>query len=184
MPAHALSAQERAQILRVANEPRFAELPPARIVPMLADEGIYIASESSFCRVLRAHGQSCHRGRAQAPQRRRPPTTHIATAARQVWCWDMTFLPAAALGRWFYLYLILDVYSRKIVGWEVQESDSSDYAVDLVRRTALAEGLHALAHKPVLHGDNGSTLKATTSAGHAALVGYQILVLAPARQRR
>jgi len=161
-PAHALSAQERAQILQVANEARFAELPPARIVPMLADEGVYIASESSFCRVLRAHGQSCHRGRAKAPQRRRPATTHIATAPRQVWCWDMTFLPATVLGQWYYLYLILDVYSRKIVGWEVHQSDSSDYAVELLRRTALAEGLHALAHKPVLHGDNGSTLKATT----------------------
>jgi transposase InsO family protein len=160
MPTPALSAQERAQILSVANEPRFAELPPARIVPMLADEGVYIASESSFNRVLRAHRQSSHRGRVKAPQRRRPPTTHIATAPRQVWCWDMTFLPAAVLGRWF--YLILDLYSRKIVGWEAHESDSSDYAVDLLRRTALAEGLHALAHKPVLHGDNGSTLKATT----------------------
>jgi transposase InsO family protein len=129
---------------------------------MLADEGVYIASESSFTRVLRAHGQSCHRGRAKAPQRRRPPTTHVATAPRQLWCWDMSFLPASVMGRWFYLYLILDIYSRKIVGWEVHDSDSSDHAVDLLRRTALAEGLHSLAHKPVLHGDNGSTLKATT----------------------
>jgi len=160
--AHALSAEERAEILRVANEPRFADMPPARIVPMLADEGVYLASESSFCRVLRAQGQSGHRGRAKAPQRRRPPSTHVASGPRELWCWDMTFLPAATVGRWFYLYLILDVYSRKIVGWEVHATDSSDYAVDLVRRTALNEGLHALAHKPVLHGDNGSTLKATT----------------------
>ena len=78
--------------MRVANEPRFAELPPARIVPMLADEGIYIASESSFHRVLRAHGQTHHRGRARAPQRMRPPSTHVATAINQVWTWDMTFL--------------------------------------------------------------------------------------------
>lgn len=55
-PAHALSEAEREEILRIANEPRFAELPPARIVPMLADEGVYVASESSFSRVLRAHG--------------------------------------------------------------------------------------------------------------------------------
>ena len=61
LPAHALSIQERQQILRIANEPRFAELPPARIVPMLADEGTYIASESSFSRVLRTHGQARHR---------------------------------------------------------------------------------------------------------------------------
>ena len=92
-PAHALSVAERAEVLRVANEPRFADMPPARIVivPMLADEGVYIASESTFARVLREHGQTTHRGRAKAPRAGRPPTTHIAGAAREVWCWDMTY---------------------------------------------------------------------------------------------
>jgi transposase InsO family protein len=162
VPTHALSAEERAHIVQIANEPRFAELPPARIVPMLADEGTYIASESSFNRVLRAHGQMRHRGRAKTPQRRRPPSTHIATAPRQLWCWDVTFLAGQVAGQWFYLYLILDVYSRKIVGFEVHETDSSDHAVDLLRRTALAEGVHGLLNKPVLHSDNGATVKATT----------------------
>jgi len=161
-PSHALSEAERAQVLAVANEARFAAVPPARIVPVLADQGIYLASESSFSRVLKAHGQTAHRGRAKAPKQRRPPTTHIATGPRQVWCWDMTYLPAQVLGRWFHLYLILDLYSRKIVGWEVHDSDHADHAAHLVRRTALAEGIAALANKPVLHGDNGSTLKATT----------------------
>jgi putative transposase len=161
-PEHALSLAERAELLRVANEPRFADVPPARIVPMLADEGVYLASESSFGRVLREQGQSCHRGRAKAPRATRPPTTHIATAPRQVWCWDMTFLPALVLGRWFHLYLILDLYSRKIVGWEVHDTDDSNHAAHLVRRTALSEGIATLAEKPILHGDNGSTLKATT----------------------
>ena len=162
MPVHALSEVERAQLLDVANEPRFANVPPARIVPMLADEGVYLASESTFSRVLRAEGQTAHRGRAKAPRAVRPPTTHIATGPRQVWCWDMTYLPAQVLGRWFHLYLILDLYSRKIVGWEVHDSDHSDHAVHLVRRTALAEGIASQETKPVLHGDNGSTLKATT----------------------
>lgn len=161
-PGHALSEAERAQVLAVANEPRFASVPPARIVPMLADEGVYLASESTFSRVLKAHGQTAHRGRAKAPKAVRPPTTHIATEPRQVWCWDMTYLPAQVMGRWFYLYLILDLYSRKIVGWEVHEADHADHAAHLVRRTALAEGIAAMATKPVLHGDNGSTLKATT----------------------
>ena len=161
-PAHALSAGERQRILEVANEPRFAELPPARIVPILADEGTHIASESSFSRVLRAHGQVRHRGRSKAPQRSRPPSTHVATGPRQLWCWDLTFLASQVLGRWFYLYLILDVYSRKIVGFDVHETDSADHAVDLLRRTALSEGIHTLARKPVLHGDNGATMKATT----------------------
>jgi transposase InsO family protein len=157
-----LSQAERAELLRVANEPRFAAVPPARIVPMLADEGVYLASESSFSRVLRAQGQSAHRGRAKAPRAVRAPTTHIATAARAVWCWDMTYLPASVIGLWFHLYLILDLYSRKIVGWEVHDSDDADHAAHLVHRTALAEGIAALSTKPVLHGDNGSTLKATS----------------------
>jgi transposase InsO family protein len=123
---------------------------------------VYIASESTFCRILRAHGQNAHRGRAKAPKASRPPTTHVATAPRQVWTWDATFLPAAVIGRWFYLYLILDIYSRKIVGWEVHDTDDADHAAHLVQRTALAEGIHAMAEKPVLHGDNGATLKATT----------------------
>jgi transposase InsO family protein len=161
-PGHALSQAERTELLRVANEPRFANVPPARIVPMLADEGVYLASESTFSRVLREQGQTSRRGRAKAPRATRPPTTHIATAPRQVWCWDMTYLPALVLGGWFHLYLILDLYSRKIVGWEVHDTDNADHAAHLVRRTALSEGIVTLLDKPVLHGDNGSTLKATT----------------------
>ena len=162
VPSHALSLDERAALLAVANEPRFASVPPARIVPMLADEGVYLASESSMARVLKAHGQSARRGRAKAPKASRPPTTHIATAPGQVWCWDMTYLPARVMGRWFHLYLILDLYSRKIVGAEVHDRDDSDHAVHLVRRTALAESIATADTRPVLHGDNGSTLKATT----------------------
>jgi transposase InsO family protein len=161
-PSHALSPAERAALLAVANEPRFASVPPARIVPMLADEGVYLGSESSMARVLREHGQNARRGRAKAPKASRPPTTHIATAPGQVWCWDMSYLPAYVMGRWFHLYLILDLYSRKIVGAEVHDTDDSANAVHLVRRTALAEGIAAMTTKPVLHGDNGSTLKATT----------------------
>ena len=129
---------------------------------MLADEGVYLASESTFAQVFRGYGQAARRGQAKAPRAQRPPTTHIATAARQVWCWDMTYLPATVIGRWFHRYLILELYSRKIVGWEVRAHDSSDHAVHLVRRTALAEGIAALTDKPVLHGDNGSMRKDTT----------------------
>jgi putative transposase len=161
-PSHALSPEERAALLAVTNQPRFAAVPPARIVPMLADEGVYLGSESSMARVLKAHGQNTRRGRAKTPKATRPPTTHIATAPGQVWCWDMTYLPAVVMGRWFHLYLILDLYSRKIVGAEVHDSDDADHAVHLVRRTALAESIATLDSKPVLHGDNGSTLKATT----------------------
>lgn len=161
-PARALSAAERAVVLSIANEPRFADVPPARIVPMLADEGTYIASESTFARILRAEGQAEHRGRAKPPQASRAPTTHVAHAPGQVWCWDMTYLRSRVVGRWFHLYLILDLFSRKIIGWEVHDTDDAEHAAHLVRRTAWAEGIAAGDAKPVLHGDNGATLKATT----------------------
>jgi putative transposase len=169
-PSHALTAAERARIIAVANEPRFAETPPARIVPALADEGTDIASESSFHRVLRVAGQMNRRGRARPS---RPPSTHIATRPGEVWCWDMTFLPAQVQGRWFYLDLLLDLFSRKVVGFEVHETDSADHAAHLARRTALAEGAHAMSAKPVLHGDNGATLKATTVLAMLAWLGIQ-----------
>jgi transposase InsO family protein len=162
VPPHALSPAERARIVAMANEPRFADMPPARIVPALADEGVYLASEASFHRVLREHGQMSRRGRARPPRTSAPPRTHVATAPRQVWCWDVTFLPAQVQGRWFYLYLILDLYSRKVVGFEVHETDSAEHAAHLAKRTALAEGVHTMPTRPVLHGDNGATLKATT----------------------
>jgi transposase InsO family protein len=149
-------------MVELANQPRFASTPPARIVPVLADEGIYLASEASFHRVLREHGQMRRRGRARPPRAAGPPSTHVAIAPGQVWCWDVTFLPARVQGRWFYLFLILDLYSRKIIGHEVHETDQAEHAAHLVRRTALAEGIHAHAHRPVLHGDNGSSMKGTT----------------------
>jgi putative transposase len=161
-PQHALSEAERARIVALANEPRFASTPPARIVPALADEGVYVASEASFHRVLRDHGQMQPRGRARPPRTVGPPSTHVATAPGQVWCWDVTFLKAQVQGRWFYLSLILDLWSRKIVGYEVHETDQAEHAAHLVRRTALAESIHARPLRPVLHGDNGPSVKATT----------------------
>jgi transposase InsO family protein len=146
---------------------------------MRADEGRYLASESSFHRILKAHGQTQRRGRAKPPVARRVPTTHIATAPGQVWCWDVTWLPSRVTGRWFYLYLILDLYSRKIVGHEVHETESADQAAQLLKRTALAEGIHARTERPVLHGDNGAALKGTT-----VLAMLHWLGIAPSYSRR
>ena len=101
-PAHQLSESERTEVLRVCSEPRFASLPPSQIVPRLADEGVYLASESSFYRVLHAAGQQQHRGRADAPSRK-APTSHEATGPNQVWCWDITYVPSGVRGLYFYL---------------------------------------------------------------------------------
>jgi putative transposase len=177
-PRHALSEAERARMVELANAPRFASTPPARIVPALADEGVYVASEASFHRVLRDHGQMRRRGRARPPRTVGPPSTHVATAPGQVWCWDVTFLKARVQGCWFYLFLILDLWSRKIVGYEVHETDQAEHAAHLVRRTALAEGIHARALRPVLHGDNGPSVKATTVAAMLHWLG-----IAPSHSR-
>jgi transposase InsO family protein len=96
----------------------------------------------------------------------------------------MTYLQAQVQGRWFYLYLISDLYSRKVVGWEIHDRDDAEHAVHLVKRTAFAEGIHGRATKPVLHGDNGSTLKATTVLAMLNWLKGETVVLAPARLGR
>lgn len=176
-PAHQLSEAECAEVLRVCSEPRFASLPPSQIVPRLADEGVYLASESSFYRVLHAAGQQQHRGRADAP-RRKAPTSHEATGPNQVWCWDITYLPSGVRGLYFYLYLILDLYSRKIVGWEVHATESGEHAATLLRRTALSEAIQTWRAPLVLHADNGSPMKSAT-----LLVTLQWLGVTPSHSR-
>lgn len=158
-PASKLSDDECAQILAVANSAEFGSLPPSQIVPTLADRGVFIASESSFYRVLKAASQQHHRGRARKPTSR-VVTSHCAAGPNQVWCWDITWLPAAVKGQYYYWYMVLDIFSRKIVGQEVHVAESAELASLLMRRTSLAEGL---AGRPlVLHSDNGSAMKGST----------------------
>lgn len=159
-PANKLSAAECAAVLEVCNSKEFASLPPSQIVPKLADQGQYLASESSFYRILRADGQQHHRGRAKPPVRRKPPTSYQASAPCEVWTWDITWMPGPVAGLFFYLYLIVDIFSRKIVGWEVHEREGAELAAVLIRRAVLAEG--CIARPLVLHADNGSPMKGAT----------------------
>jgi putative transposase len=157
--ANQLSEDERQRLLAVTNAPEFRSLPPSQIVPALADRGEYLASESTFYRVLRAEGQLQRRGRARPPTRT-APKAHRATAPNQLWSWDITYLATTVRGAFFYLYLILDVYSRKIVGLEVFEVESAEHATTVVRRAYLREGI---AGQPlVLHSDNGAPMKGAT----------------------
>lgn len=161
-PANKLTEQERQHILMTANQPEFAQMSPKQIVPTLADQGVYIASESTFYRVLREANQLAHRGKAKPATKRRPLPLQ-ANSPKQVWSWDITYLATNIKGMFFYLYLIMDIFSRKIVGWEVYETESAEHAAQVVRKAYLREGV-----KPddlVLHSDNGSPMKAATMLG-------------------
>lgn len=156
VPAHQLSDEERQYLLAVANEPAHAQMTPHQIVPKLADEGIFLASESTFYRVLKAARQTTHRGRSKAPQRR-APTTHCATGPNQVWCWDITWMPSTVKGRYFYWYMVKDIHSRLLVANEVHDAESADHAGDLLRKACLRE--RTVGRPLVLHSDNGSAMK-------------------------
>lgn len=158
-PNNALSNKERDRVLAIANGPDYRDLSPKQIVPRLADQGTYVASESTFYRVLHQAAQVRPRGRAKPPQKR-PIPSHVATAPNRVWVWDITYLPTIVRGEFFYLYLMLDLFSRKIVGWEVYEVESMDLSSSLLQTTLAAEAVDG--HDLVVHADNGGPMKGST----------------------
>ncbi len=158
-PKNKLSAAERQKVLDVANLPEFRNLSPKQIVPKLADRKQYVASESTFYRVLREEKLMAHRGRAKAPTSQ-PPAEHRATGPGQVWSWDITYLRSPVAGMYFYLYLFVDVWSRKIVAYDVYEVECTDLASELLEEALVREGL---VHVDlVLHSDNGTPMKGAT----------------------
>ncbi len=159
-PKNQLTDLERQRIIKVANEPSYADLPPSKMVPLLADEGRYIASESTFYRVLKAANQLQHRQRPKPARQIKKPRALSATAANQLYSWDITYLPTRVLGLFFYLYLVLDIYSRKIVGWQIYEIESSALAADLMTDICQREGIQR--NQVTLHSDNGSPMKGAT----------------------
>lgn len=159
-PINKLSQEERLNILQICNESEFANLPPSQIVPILLDRGIYIASESTFYRVLKSANQLKHRGRDKAKTKITKPTSFTAKKANEVWSWDISYCPSRVKGQYYYLYMIEDIYSRKIVGWEVHDCESGDHAATLLERTVWAE--KCLKSRLVLHSDNGAPMKSIT----------------------
>ena len=159
VPANALTPAERATLLAVVNSPEYCDLPPKQVVPRLADEGRYVGSESTIYRVLRAEGQNAHRGRAK-PRTARKVDAHVANDANQVWSWDITYLQSSVRGRFFYLYLVEDVWSRRIVGFEVHAEECMVASSALVRATCAAENIDPKGL--VLHSDNGGPMKGST----------------------
>jgi len=159
IPHNKLTKEEQKIILETVNQPKYANLSPSTIVPMLADEGQYLASESTIYRLLRKEKQLRHRGSSK-PRKICKPRAITATAPNQVYSWDITYLKSTLKGTFFYLYLIMDIYSRKIVGWQVYERESSEYASDVLEDACLAEGIKK--NQVILHSDNGSPMKGAT----------------------
>lgn len=158
-PRNKLSADEIATVVRLASSVEYRDLSPNQIVPRLADEGEYVASESSFYRILRAKNLLAHRDAARPSIPRTPPRLR-ATAPNQVWSWDITYLLSRIRGVFFRLYMIEDIWSRKIVGWAVHETESTELAAKLFVETCEQLGVDPTGL--ALHADNGGPMKGST----------------------
>jgi len=174
-PSNKLGEEEREEIVKVANSPGYSDMPPCRIVPALADSGRYIASESSFYRVLKQRGQMTHR-HSSKPRSKKKPREIKAQGPNQVYSWDITWIPARIAGMYFYLYMVMDIYSRKIVGWQVYEKESSALAADLMTDICQREGV--CPDQVTLHSDNGAAMR-----GEVLLVTLQRLGVIPSFSR-
>ncbi len=158
-PRNKLSNAERERLVAVATSEPYRDLSPKQIVPRLADAREYIASESTMYRVLRAHKLMTHRGKTKPPVSR-PRAEHVASGPCHVWSWDITYLRTPVRGQYFYLYLMMDVWSRKIVGFAVHDVECTDLASVLLRSAIESEGCDA--SELVLHADNGGPMKGAT----------------------
>lgn len=159
-PGNALTVAEEGQVLAVTTSPRYAGLSPKQVVPQLADEGLYLASESTIYRLQRKRG---FRSVARAIERvhvTRSTAVHRASGPNQVWSWDITWLPTVVRGQYFYLYLVMDVWSRRIVGWTIAASESAATAAELVTRICQEGRIDPTGL--VLHSDNGGPMRGST----------------------
>lgn len=159
-PPNALTTSEEVQVVQLLTSDRFRTVSPKQLVPLLADEGVYLASESTLYRIQRRH-------RLRQPERTtgrkleaRANRIHRATGINQVWSWDITWLPTVIRGRFLYLYLMMDVWSRRIVGWTIADKESSEIASALVKQACRDQG--ADPQGLVLHSDNGIPMRGST----------------------
>lgn len=156
---NAFSTQERQEILERINQPDYADLCPAQIVCQAADKGDFIASESTMYRILNEAKQNKRRGREACAKKRIKPE-YVAKAPNQVWVWDITYLPLSVRGHYAYLYLFMDLFSRKIVGWKICESESMEESSRLMAGLAVELGVAGTGL--TLHSDNGGPMKGST----------------------
>jgi len=159
IPKNKLTPEERIQIISILNSKKYTDLPPHQIIPKMADQNFYIASESSFYRILKEEKLNAHRVKAKTKTRKKP-APYIASNSNEVWSWDITYLARTIKGTFFYLYMIVDIFSRKIVGYEVYEAESAEYASEVAKAAYKSENING--KKVVLHSDNGSPMKGAT----------------------
>jgi putative transposase len=174
-PANKLTTNERAKIIEISTVQEFCNMSPNQIVPKLADRGEYLGSESSFYRILAEAKLLSHRGKAKPKQMERP-APYEATRPNQLYSWDITYLQSSIRGQYFYLYLFLDIFSRKVVGWEVHSCESMELSSKLLERICLEEKIDK--NQLHLHSDNGGPMKGATM-----LVMLQKLGIVPSFSR-
>ena len=157
-PANKLSELEEAKILEVLRSAEYRDLSPSQVVPKLADKGVYLASESSLYRLLKKANESAHRERSR-PRKNKAPEPRRATGPNQIWSWDITYMKSPIRGWFYYLYLIVDVWSRKVVGASVHEHECNKLASELIKDTCLQEKIDPAGL--VLHSDNGGPMRSS-----------------------
>ncbi len=175
-PPNRLSDAERQAALALVNSDEFKDLPPSQIVPRLADQGRYVASESTLYRLLRCAGQLAHRRAERVSQPRSRPRALVASKPDQIYCWDISYLPTEVRGCYFYLYLFVDLFSRKVVGWQVYDCESAERASQLLTDICERQGIER--NQLTVHSDNGAPMK-----GETMLATLQRLGVAASRSR-
>jgi len=158
-PVNKLTDEVCEEVIHVANSKEFRDFSPWVIVAKMADQGRYIASESSFYKILKAHHLLAHRGKS-SPRIHQRPAPLIATAPNEIWTWDITYIKSHITGKYFYLYLFMDIYSRKIVGFDIFANESMENSSITFERACLKEGVQP--GKLTLHADNGGPMKGAT----------------------
>lgn len=153
-----LSEIENQKVIDTACDNKFKDLTPHEIVAILAEQGEYIASERTFYRILNMANMLHHRGNNKPCRRTDKPDELKATGSDQVWCWDITFLRTPVYGLYFYCYMIKDIWTKEIVGWEIHETEDVEIASELFRRLKKKYKLKGIK----LHSDNGNPMKGAT----------------------
>lgn len=161
MPSNALNDEEKRTVLDLLHEERFVDKTPYELFYTLLDEGIFHCSIRTMYRLLETRGESQDR-RQQRPHRNAVKPELMATAPNHVWSWDITKLLSVHRLVYYHLYVILDIYSRYVVGWMIAERESDALARRLIQKTAMKQGI--TPHQLTLHADNGPSMKSHTVA--------------------